>query len=208
MNDALRLILLLVIAAVALTVVGALVARSLDMRRRLTRYLRQALGAEPEGVMLDRGGGQALGFNIDAGRIAVMRDKGRKGLVYRLDQLMGGELMVDNTVLMRASRDKAGKPLDEIPLACHRAVLRLVFDNPREPDYELELWPAMHGRGREYPTPADAVQAARRWLTGLESLLRRPGPPRTLTKPAPLAPILPDEDEPPPWNEDDEGAED
>lgn len=207
MSDALRLILLLVIAAVVLTALGALIARSLDMRRRLTRYLRQALGSEPEGVMMDRGGGQALAFNIDAGRVAVLRNKGRKGLVYRLDQLMGGELLVDNGVLMRVSRDKAGKPLDEIPLACHRAVLRLVFDNPREPEYELELWPALHGRGREYLTPADAVQAARRWLTGLESLLRRPGPPRTLTKPAPLAPILPDEDEPPPWDEEAESED-
>ena len=207
MNDALRLVLLLVIAAVVLTVVGALAARWLDMRRRLMRFLRQALGAEPEAVIMDRGGGRALAFNLDAGRIAVLWDRGRKGLVYRLDQLMGGEMMVDNAVLVRAMRDKPGMPLNEIPLGVHRAVLRLVFDNPREPEYEIELWPALNGRGREHESPTEAIQAGRRWLTGLESILRRPAAPRTLTKPAPLAPILPDEDEPPPWDDEPEEGE-
>ena len=88
MNDALRLALLLLIAALALTAIGALLARSLDPARRLTGYLRMALGAEPEGVMMDRGGGKAMAFNLDAGKIAVLWDKGRKGLVYKLDQLI------------------------------------------------------------------------------------------------------------------------
>jgi hypothetical protein len=201
MNDALRLALLLVIAALALTAIGALLARSLDPARRLNRYLRLALGAEPEGVMMDRGGGRALAFNLDAGRIAVLWDKGRKGLVYRLDQLVGAEMMVDNIVLARCFRDRPPMPLDEIPMAVHHGVMRVVFDNPRDPEYELELWPAMNGRGHEHRSPAEAVQAGRRWLTRLEAILRRPAP-RTLTRPAAPAPILPDEDGPPPWDED------
>ncbi|HEY4030354.1 MAG TPA: hypothetical protein VGM25_08420 [Caulobacteraceae bacterium] len=207
MNDALRLILLLVIAALALTGVGALVARSLDPARRLTRYLRMALGAEPEGVMMDRGGGRAMAFNLNAGKIAVLWDKGRKGLVYKLDQLLGAEMMVDNIVLARCFRDRPVMPLDEIPMAAHRGVMRVVFDNPRDPEYELELWPAMNGRGHEHRSPADAVQAGRKWLTRLESILRRPAP-RTLTRPAAPAPILPDEDDPPPWDDEEEEIED
>jgi len=201
MNDALRLALLLVIAALALTAVGALIARSLDPARRLTRYLRMALGAEPEGVMMDRGGGKAMAFNLDAGRIAVLWDRGRKGLVYKLDQLIGAEMMVDNIVLARCFRDRPVMPLDEIPMAAHRGVMRVVFDNPRDPEYELEIWPAMNGRGHEHRSPAEAVQAGRKWLTRLESILRRPAP-RTLTRPAAPSPILPDEDDPPPWDED------
>ena len=204
MNDVLRLVLLLVIAGLVLTGVGALIARWLDPRRRLMRFLNQALAAHPEGVLMDPGGGRCLAFNLDAGKIAVLWDKGRKGLVYRLDQLSGAEMMVDNAVLVRAHRTLPPKPLDEIPAGMHRAVLRLIFDNPRDPDFELELWPAHTGRGHEHRTPADAVQTGRRWLASLESILRRP-PPRTLTKPAPLVPILPDEDEPPPW--DDHGFE-
>ena len=202
MNDALRLILLLVIAGLVLTAVGAAVARWLDPQHRLMRYLRMALAAAPEGVMMDRGGGRALAFNLDAGKIAVLWDQGRKGYIYRLDQLMGAEMMVDNQVLARCFRDRPVTPLDEIPLSAHRGVMRLVFDNPRDPEFELEIWPAKSGRGHEYPSPADAVQSGRRWLTAVESILRRP-PPRTLTRPAAPTPILPDEDEPPPWDEDD-----
>jgi hypothetical protein len=77
----------------------------------------------------------------------------------------------------------------------------VVFDNPRDPVYELVLWPAIAGRGHEHRSPADAVQAGRKWLARLEALQRRPAP-RTLTRPAAPAPILPDEDEPPPWDED------
>src|SRR5215469_12671045 len=203
MNDALRLALLLLIAALALTAIGAIVARSLDQGRRLTRYLRMALSAEPEGVMMDRGGGKAMAFNLEAGKIAVLWDKGRKGLVYRLDQLVGAEMMVDHIVLARCFRDRPSMPLDEIPMAAHRGVMRVVFDNAQEPEYELEIWPAMNGRGHEYSSPAEAVQAGRKWLTRLEAILRRP-PPRTLTRPAAPAPILPDEDEPPPWDEDED----
>lgn len=201
MNDALRLVLLLVIAALALTAIGAILARSLDPARRLTRYLRMALGAEPEGVMMDRGGGRAMAFNLQAGKIAVLWDKGRKGLVYKLDQLVGAEMMVDNIVLARCFRDRQPMPLDEIPMSAHRGVMRVVFDNPHDPEYELEIWPAMNGRGHEHRSPADAVQAGRKWLARLESILRRPAP-RTLTRPAAPAPILPDEDEPPPWDAD------
>jgi hypothetical protein len=205
MNDALRLVLLLAIAAIALTAIGGLVARSLDPQRRLKRYLRQALGAEPEGVMLDRGLGRALAFNIDAGKVCVLWDKGRKGLIYKTEQLMGGELMVDHEVLARCYRGEPRKLLDEIPMSARKITLRLIFDNPRDPEYELELWPARHGRGHEYPSPADAVMAGRRWITALEAIVRLPSTPaRMLTRPAPLTPTLPDEDEPPPWDEDDQ----
>jgi hypothetical protein len=202
MSDLLRLVLLLIIAGAALTAVGGLTARYFDPRRRLQRYLRQALQAEPEGVLIDRGGGLALAFNLEARRVSVLWDRGRKGLIYRLDQLMGGEMMVDHAVLARVYRDEPSKRLEQIPSAAHRIILRLIFDNPRDPEFELELWPARHGRGHEYRSPAEAVQAGRRWLASLEALLRRPAAARMLTKPAAPVPVLPDEDEPPPWDED------
>jgi hypothetical protein len=204
MNDAMRLVLLLALAGVALTAVGGLVARIYDPQRRLTRYLRQALGAEPEGAMLDRGLGRALAFSLDAGRVCVLWDKGRKGLVYKTDQLMGGELMVDHQVLARCYRGEPRKLLDEVPMSAHKIVLRLVFDNPRDPEFELELWPARYGRGHEYSSPADAIFAGRRWITGLEAIVRLPVASRTLTRPAPLMSVLPDEDEPPPWDGDED----
>ncbi len=88
-------------------------------------------------------------------------------------------------------------------MSAHKITLRLIFDNPRDPDFEVELWPARHGRGHEFLSPADAVQAGRRWLASIESILRRPVA-RMLTKPAPLTAVLPEEDDAPPWDEDDE----
>jgi hypothetical protein len=154
--------------------------------------------------MIDRGVGRALAFNIQAARVSVLWDKGRQGLVYRMDQLMGGELMVDHQVLARVYRGEPGKRLDEIPMSAHSITLRLIFDNQRDPEFELELWPARHGRGHEYRSPTEAVQSGRRWLASLEAILRRPAAPRMLTKPAPMVPVLPDEDEPPPWDEDED----
>jgi hypothetical protein len=192
-----------VILATGLTAVGGLLAHAFDPRRRILRYLRQALAAEPEGVLIDRGLGRALAFNLAAGRVAVLWDRGRLGLVYRLDQLMGAEMIVDHRVAARVYRDEPGKRLDEIPPSAQKITLRLMFDNPRDPEFELELWPARHGRGYEHPSPADAAQAGRRWLASLEAILRKPAP-RTLTKPAPLVPVLPDEEDDPPWDEDED----
>jgi hypothetical protein len=196
MNDALRLVLLLVILGGLLAAAGALVARHFDPYRRFTRYLRQALKAEPEGMLTSRAAGRALAFNLDAGLLAILWDRGRKGYVYTFGQLVGGEMMIDNTVVMRAFKDEPRRPLDAIPDDGRAVVLRLVFDNPRDPEFELALWP-----GPEHRALQDAVQAGRRWLTGLEAIQRRT-PPRTLTRPVPPTPVLPDEHEPPPWDED------
>ena len=51
-------------------------------------------------------------------------------------------------------------------------MLRLVFDDVRDPEFELELWNAadLPRPGQDGPS---AVQAARRWFTRLEAVLRR-----------------------------------
>jgi hypothetical protein len=151
-----------VIVGAVLTALGGLLARALDEQRRYLRYLRLALGAEPEGVLIDRGQGRALAFALEAARVSVLWDRGRKGLVYRLEQLMGAELIADHVVLARVYRDEPGKRLDEIPRSADQIVLRLIFDNPRDPEFELELWPARRGSGHAYPAPAEAAQAGRR----------------------------------------------
>jgi hypothetical protein len=79
--------------------------------------------------------------------------------------------------------------------------LRLIFDNPRDPDFELELWPPADPTKRERATVTDAIAISRRWLSGVEAILRQPEP-----RPAVAAPREePDEDdEEPPWDEDEE----
>jgi hypothetical protein len=196
----LRLILLLAIAGAALAGIGAMLAQALDPQRRILRYLRQALGAEPQGALVDRSQGRGMAFNIEAAKVSVLWDGGRRGLIYRLEQLVGGEMMVDHRVIASVYRDAPPKRLEDIPASAHKISLRLVFDAPSDPEFELELWPARHGRNPQYRSPAEATQAGRKWLASLEAILRKPKP-RTLTKPAPLMP--PDEDEPP-WDDEED----
>jgi hypothetical protein len=205
MNDALRLLLLVAIAGTAVTAAGSAAAWWMDEERRLYRYLRQALGGEPQAVLIAQGRGRAVGMNLHAGRIAVLWDGGRKGLVYRLDQLMGGELMVDNAILARAHRGEPRRPLDRIPAGAHSVTLRLVFDTALEPDFELQLWP-VDQRRRERASPSDVIQAARRWLAGAEAILRVPAAPVQSPKPETRLAPPPIADDPP-WDEEDEEEE-
>jgi hypothetical protein len=54
--------------------------------------------------------------------------------------------------------------------------LRLIFDDPAHPDFDLDLWLAGDEARRKQVTPQEAVQEANRWLARTESLLRRLGP--------------------------------
>jgi hypothetical protein len=56
--------------------------------------------------------------------------------------------------------------------------LRLIFDDPRHPDFALDLWLTGDERRRESPAPADAIQEANRWLARAEAIVRRPIAPR------------------------------
>jgi hypothetical protein len=42
--------------------------------------------------------------------------------------------------------------------------LKLIFDDPRHPDFELDLWLPGDQQRRESRSPADAIQEANRWL--------------------------------------------
>ena len=117
-----------------------------------------------------RGQGAALG--LDARKIAILRGFNDGGLVFELDELVGVELIFDGQVAARAFRGEDRRALDHIDPDVGRVMLRLVFDDLRDPEFELELWsvddPAKPGQDG----PA-AVQAARRWFARLEAVLRR-----------------------------------
>jgi hypothetical protein len=201
MHEALRTLLLLALAGCLVTVAGSGAAWWRDEQRRLTRYLRKALGAHPESVIIAPGRGRAAGLNLERGLIAVLWDGGVKGLVYRLRQLVGAELILDDQVAARAFRDEPRRALDHAPNSAHRVTLRLIFDNPRDPDFEVELWPPIDPAKRERATVAEAIAASRRWISGVEAILRQtePGPQVAQAREA-------DEDDRPPW--DDDGDED
>jgi hypothetical protein len=205
MHEALRTLLLLALAGCLVTVAGSGAAWWRDEDRRLRRYLRRALGAPPESVIVSPGRGRAAGLSLDRHAIAVLWDGGVKGLVYRLRQLVGAELILDDQVAARAFRGETRRALDQAPSTAHRVALRLIFDNPRDPDFELELWPPADPSRRERTTVAQAIAAGRRWISGVEAILRQPEPERD---PEPLHVAQePEPDDEPPWDEDDEADE-
>jgi hypothetical protein len=114
MDEAARLLTLLALVGAAFAVLGGICAWFLDERRRLTRALTRALGAAPQPLLIARGRGAGVGFDLASGHVVVAWDKGGWTLTYRLEELMGVELIVDRRVVARAFRGEPRRPLDEL----------------------------------------------------------------------------------------------
>jgi hypothetical protein len=203
MSDVVRLILLLLLAGGILTLMGTWASRFMEEDRRIRRALRHVLGALPEATVSARGRG--AGFSFSRGTLATTWDCGAWCLVYRIEELLGAELVVDGEVLGRAYRGEPRRALDRAAPDAGRITLRLLFDDPAHPDFDVDLW--MEGeeaRKGGRATPAGALQEANRWLARAEAILRRqaggavrvaspppkPEPPPP-PSPAPAAPVPP-----------------
>ncbi len=201
MDEAARLLTLLALVGVGFAVAGGALAWFLDERRRLTRTLTQALGAAPNPMLIAPGRGAAIGFDLASAQVATAWDRGGWRLTFRLDELIGAELIVDRRVAARAFRGEARRALDELATPEDLVRLRFVFDDPHHPDFELDLWrPEDEGRRGRFE-PDEALHEANRWLARLEALLRR-----SPTKPAAAVATAPPRAAPaaPPWTDDDD----
>jgi hypothetical protein len=128
---------------------------------------------------------------------------GDSGLVYRLDEVEGAELIVDGEVAARVRRGEAGRPLERLNRMAEHVALRLIFADPRHPDFELELKGERDAEVGAGAPAEEAVRQGRRWLAHVDSILRRrppPEPPRA----APLKPRAPPPAAPdlPPWEDE------
>jgi len=206
MDEVARLLTLLALAGGALTLLGGAVVWFLEEGRRIRRTLTQALETTPQPLLIARGRGAGVGFDLAQNRVCVTWDKGGWRLDYGLDELIGVELIVDRLVAARAFRGEGRKPLDQLADPRERVRLRFVFDDAAHPDFELDLWrPEDEGR-RGRLGPEEALHEANRWMARMESLLRRPIPKppaaptpvaatRVAPPPAPAAGPLFDDDE-------------
>lgn len=206
MDELPRLLLLLALVGVAVTLLGSAVIWYMDEGRRVRRALRNVLRGVPEAVVVARGRGKGAGFSFTSGLAAVAWDSGAWCLVYRIYELVGVEIIVDGEVVARAFRGEPRKALDHLASEASRVTLRLIFDDPNHPDFELDLWMAGDELKRKPSTPAEAIQEANRWLARAEAILRRPNAPRA-KEPAVAAPPPPPPAVPP-WEPEPEDFED
>ncbi len=203
MSEIARLLLMLALAGAAVTFLGSAAIWYLDESRRIARSLRKVLEAEPESMVVARGRGRGAGFSFSTGLAAVSWDAGAWCLVYRIDELSGAEIIVDGQVLARAFRGEARRPLDQVVAHAARVTLRLIFDDPRHPDFDLDLWVTGDEQRRAGGSPAEAVSEANRWLARADAILRRPArpakpPPSPQPAPPQPAPVVAAPPPPPP----------
>ena len=173
MDHMLRDILAFAIAACAVTLAASGWAWWNEESRRLWRALDRALAGRPDASVVSHGRGAAL--DLGAGLVAVVSDGGRRLLVYELQHFVGAELLVDGRVAARAFRGEDRRALDQVADDAREVALRLIFDDARDPDFEVWLWRGGDVVGRD-GSPHLAIQEARRWLARAEAILRRSGP--------------------------------
>lgn len=207
MDETARLLLWLALAGTAVTFAGSAAIWFMDEERRIRRAFRHVLKLPADAVIVANGRG--VGFNFARNLAAVAWDQGAWCLVYRIDELVGAELIVDGEVRARAYRGEARRALERTTPGAGQITLRLVFDDARYPDFEIAMWSPGDEARRRAPSPAEAIQEANRWIARVEAILRRAAPPRPAAAPPPQAQaqaqpqrVAPPPQDAPPWDDE------
>jgi len=199
MDETARLLLWLALAGTAVTFAGSAAIWFMDEDRRIRRAFRNVLKLPADAVLSANGRG--VGFNFARSLAAVAWDQGAWCLVYRIDELVGAELLVDGEVRARAYRGEGRRALERTTPGTGQVALRFIFDDARYPDFEVTLWQPGDEAKRTAPSPAEAIQEANRWIARVEAILRRASPPRPTAAPPPppqTPPPAPSQASPPP----------
>jgi len=166
MENALRTLVLFALAGAAVSAGAWFVAWRLDPRRRLRRAMRRVTGREPDSEAISPAQGRALGLDLENAGLVILWDVGASGLIFRFDEIEGAELIVDGEVKASVRRGEPVRALDRIDPLADSVCLRLMFDTPRWPEFELDL--------NEAPGASEeALREGRRWLAQLAAVLRR-----------------------------------
>ena len=170
MAEAFRVILLVALAAAALTTAALALSWWMETERRLRRAMKKALGSAPEAEAMSPTEGRAAALDFDGAQILVLWNRGAMGLVYGFHEVEGGEIIVDGHVVARVRRGEARKALDIMVPDAERVTLRLMFADARNPEFELALWNAT--APGQTGSPGEALRLGRRWLSHIEALLK------------------------------------
>lgn len=186
MIEVIRLLLLLGVAGAGATFLASGAAWWLDEQRRLYRIARKVLDGKPDNMIFALGRNAAAAVRLTSRQVLVMREGGAHALLYQLHSLRGAELIVDNEVAARVSRDQPTRALDQVAVDARQVTLRLLFDDPRHPDFNLDLWlPRDQVRDNGH-SPGAVIREARAWLGRCEAIMRRSDPPDVELSPPPV----------------------
>jgi hypothetical protein len=179
-------------AGLLLAGVGSVASAYNEKGRQILRGLRNVLQGELEAYLIDYGHGRGIGFNFAAMTMAVAWRAGEWCLVYRLEELLGVELIVDDWATGWAFAKDHLKTADPLAGAKERIGLRLVFADPQYADFELELWSAELAGDSTAPDAAEAIELGDRWLAELHRLLNpKPLAAAVRAEPAPASRGMP-----------------
>ena len=169
MGDVLRVVLLVALAAAALATLTLATAWWMEPGRRLRRALKKTLGGPADAEALSPAEGRAAALDFDAAQVVILWRSGAHGLVFDVDEVEGGEIIVDGHLVARVRRGAPRKTLDINVPDAERVVLRLMFEDRAHPEFELSLWNA--NLAAQTGSPGEAMRLGRRWLSHLDALL-------------------------------------
>jgi hypothetical protein len=174
MGDWLGLLLLVAVAGAGVTAAATLAARLMTEERRLARAFHEGLEAEPDAAIIAQGFGSGVAISLETRRIVTVWDGGVWRMTYPVEALLGAELDLDSHVVARVMRGQPRRVLDKRTGAETSVGLRLLFDDPAHPDFELTLWPPK-APSKHPPPPDKAIAEANRWIGRVEAVMRRSG---------------------------------
>ena len=180
MADVFRVVLLIALAAALLTTLALALSWWKEPQRRLRRAMLKALGASPEVEAQSPGEGRACALNFDVEQVVVLWANGAHGLAYAFEEVEGGEIIVDGHVVARVLRGQHRKEIDLDAPDAELVVLRLIFSDPHNAEFELALWngtrtaPASEAEKTSGArSPGEGLRLGRRWLSHVEALMKR-----------------------------------
>ena len=225
MAHAARILLYFLFAGIGLTLIASGLMWWFEASRRLTRALHASLGKVADAMVYDLAGKKAAGLDFTAGDLAILWNTGAHGLVFSFDEIEGAELIVDERVVARAQKGEPRRLLNETHAQASRVVLRLMFDDVEQPEFELTLFGDIVAHGSTHSkTSAEAVRLGRKWLSHIDAVIKRMPQAPTVPQAAPYAgeafaapavqhgaPTVaarPAKTDRPPWEEDEAADED
>lgn len=176
MSEVARLMLWLALAGAGITLLGSAAIWIMNPLRQMRRAMQRVIKTRPDAMLLSPACGRGVGVAFDSALLAVCWNNGAWCLIYRLDELAGAELLVDGQIVGSALRGEPSQALDPAGGARDSVVLRLIFDDPRHPDFALDLWTHTDPLRGVAPSPSETIAQANSWMARTEAILRKSRP--------------------------------